>query len=226
MRPDNAPGGQEAGPSASTAGGEPDRRSFIERARRAQIIDAAASVIAEEGFGQASLARIARRAGVSKGVISYHFAGKNELIMQVVVAVYEAGGTEMGPVIEAAGPPRARLAAYLRSNLEFLAKNPTKVRALMEIFTSFRAEDGKLPFDATSDEPVLAPLLETFRAGQASGEFTDFDPMVMARTVRAAIDALPPQMSAYPDLDVAAYAEQLVALFDRATRSPSGSDTP
>ena len=85
--------------------------SFIERARRAQIVAAAIEVIVEEGIGQASLARIAGRAGISKGVVSYHFAGKDALMTQVVVSVYESGAEFMTPHIRAATTPREQLAA-------------------------------------------------------------------------------------------------------------------
>lgn len=204
IRPESKPTGQEL--------------SFIERARRAQIIEAATVVIAEDGFGQASLARIAQRAGVSKGVISYHFSGKNELIMQVVVAVYADGAEAMTPAIEAATTPPERLAAYLRSNLDFIARNPIKIRALIGIFLSFRGDDGTLPFDARSEEPIIADLEAGFREGQADGSFRAFDTAVMARSVRGAIDAVSPQVAVYPDLDLAAYAEELVILFDLATR--------
>jgi AcrR family transcriptional regulator len=54
-------------------------RTFIETARRAQIMAAAIDTIAELGYGQASLARIAQRAGTSKGVICYHFVGNDDL---------------------------------------------------------------------------------------------------------------------------------------------------
>ena len=43
--------------------GQPKDRTFIETARRAQIVAAAIDTIAELGYGQASLARIAERAG-------------------------------------------------------------------------------------------------------------------------------------------------------------------
>jgi AcrR family transcriptional regulator len=56
VRPENSPTGQQ--------------RSFIEEARRRQIIASAVEVISEVGFGNASLARIAEHAGISKGVIS------------------------------------------------------------------------------------------------------------------------------------------------------------
>ena len=66
-------------------------RSFIEEARRAQIVGFAIDTIAELGYGQASLARIAGRAGISKGVIGYHFAGKDDLMREVVAEVSDAG---------------------------------------------------------------------------------------------------------------------------------------
>jgi hypothetical protein len=55
------------------------------------------------------------------------------------------------------------------------------------------------------------------RKGQQDGEFRAFDLRVMAITIRQAIDVVPRWLSANPNLDVAAYARELVTLFDRAT---------
>ena len=70
--------------SESNPDGKKAERSFIETARRAQIMAAAIDTIAEVGYGQASLARIAETAGTSKGVIIYHFGGKDELVRELV----------------------------------------------------------------------------------------------------------------------------------------------
>jgi TetR/AcrR family transcriptional regulator, fatty acid metabolism regulator protein len=43
-------------------------RSFVSNARRAQIVEAAIETVAEVGYANASLARIAVRPGISKGV--------------------------------------------------------------------------------------------------------------------------------------------------------------
>jgi TetR/AcrR family transcriptional regulator, fatty acid metabolism regulator protein len=40
--------------------------------------------IAEAGYAGASFARIAGNLGISRGLISYHFTGKDDLIKQVV----------------------------------------------------------------------------------------------------------------------------------------------
>ena len=42
--------------------------SFIEKARRTQIVECAIETIAEVGYAQASLGQIAKRAQISKGL--------------------------------------------------------------------------------------------------------------------------------------------------------------
>ena len=59
-------------------------QTFTETARRAQIVTAAVDILAEDGFKAASLARIAQRAGISKGLILYHFSSKEELFGEAV----------------------------------------------------------------------------------------------------------------------------------------------
>ena len=90
-----------------------DERTFIEKARRQQIVAAAIDTIAEVGFGQASLARIAERIGISKGVISYHFEGKDDLMRQVAIEIVEAARDYIVPrfLAESTGP--ATLSVYI-----------------------------------------------------------------------------------------------------------------
>jgi AcrR family transcriptional regulator len=58
---------------------------------RARVVDAAIACILDEGFYRASSNKIARRAGVTWGVIQYHF-GTREALM---VAVHERGVGEL-----------------------------------------------------------------------------------------------------------------------------------
>jgi TetR/AcrR family fatty acid metabolism transcriptional regulator len=74
-------------------------RTFIKEARRAQIVAAAIETIAELGFDQASIARIAERAGTSKGVITYYFADKDDLVRAVIADVLAKGAAHMEPRI-------------------------------------------------------------------------------------------------------------------------------
>jgi AcrR family transcriptional regulator len=75
--------GQKAG---STVG--PTRRTSAPRKRgddtRAKIIDETVRCIVEEGFVAATAKHVAERAGVTWGVIQYHFGDRNGLLMAVV----------------------------------------------------------------------------------------------------------------------------------------------
>ncbi|WP_109509012.1 TetR/AcrR family transcriptional regulator [Nocardioides speluncae] len=51
---------------------------------RAELLDAAETVFAEQGYGQASLERIAERAGYTRGALYASFAGKDDLFLAVL----------------------------------------------------------------------------------------------------------------------------------------------
>lgn len=51
--------------------------------RRAQIVEAACRVIHRKGIQGASLAEIEQEAGVSRGVLTYHFPSKEDIILAV-----------------------------------------------------------------------------------------------------------------------------------------------
>ncbi len=193
------------------------RPSFIEAARKAQLIECAIETIARLGYAQASLTQIAKRAGISKSVITYYFSSKEELIEQVVEAIYAAGAHFMGPQIAAQPTANLMLQTYIQSNVEYIRTHRLQMMAIMEIVLNVRTEDGKLRYGRATEEPVLKALEILLRRGQHNGEFRAFDLRVMAVTIRQAIDVVPRLLAANPNLDGEAYARELVTLFDRAT---------
>ena len=198
---------------------EQNSRSFIEEARRAQIVRCAIEAIAELGYAKASLAEIAKRAGISKGVISYHFAGKDDLMRQVVVEAFTAGEEFVKPREAAEPTARAKLSTFIESNVEFIGTHREHMVALLEILINSRPEDGRPFLEAATLEPRLSGLERILRSGQEEGEFRQFDTRVMAVTITQAIDGLlTPQLAADPDLDLDSYARELTTTFERATR--------
>jgi AcrR family transcriptional regulator len=59
-------------------------RESGDRATRTRVIDAAVACILERGFYRASSNEIARRAGVTWGVIQHHFGTREELLLAVL----------------------------------------------------------------------------------------------------------------------------------------------
>jgi len=186
------------------------RRSFIEAARRAQIIECAIAAIAEIGFAQASLAQIARRAGVSTGVISYYFAGKDDLIREVGAHVFATGEALIRPRVDGQETAAGALRAFIGASVAFIQSHPSYGHAILNISRAGRDD---------RDRPRLDGFKRILAWGQQTGEFRAFSVPVMAVTIVEALDAVPQQLIEAPDLDLDAYAAELVELFDRATRS-------
>jgi len=199
----------------STAG-----RSFTAAARRAQIVDAAIETIAELGLNQASFARIAERAGLSSTrLISYHFAGKDDLMEAVVDEVFSTAGQYIAPFVLDESTPAAKLRGFIRGSARFYTEYRRHVVAVRDVWANFRRPDGTQRFGLEAHEPEFEVVSQILREGQVRGEFREFDPRVVAITLRHALDGLAILVATTSDLDVEAYTNELVVLFDRATRA-------
>ncbi|WP_207899058.1 TetR/AcrR family transcriptional regulator [Amycolatopsis pittospori] len=192
-------------------------KSFTESARRAQIVAAAIETIAELGYGRASFAQIAKQAKLSStGLISYHFANKEELVRTILEDVFGEIGAFMAERMSSPESASAALRTYIEANLEFAAAQPIRMRALLAIFVG-----GALDYDPASEQRALEPVERILRWGQESGEFREFDVRVMATTIRRSVEGPVFLLAGPSELDLTAYAEELVTLFDLATRRPT-----
>ncbi|KUL45985.1 TetR family transcriptional regulator [Streptomyces sp. NRRL F-4489] len=203
-----------------TGSRRPAGPSFTETGRRAQIVAAAIEVIAELGYHRASFAKIAERAGLSStGMISYHFDGRDDLMREVVTEVLRLAEGYLRPRIEAHESYSARLRASIEGNLDLFAEYPEHLAAITEILGNLRGgEPGMVAFRDTT-EAHLAVQVEQLRKAQRAGEFREFDPWVMMRAIRAAIDDVVRRATHDPELDVRAAGRELADLFERATRN-------
>jgi len=204
-------------------GAAPDEpeRTFIEAARRAQIAAAAIDTIAETGYAGASFARIAERLGISRGLISYHFAGKDDLINQVVHEAAEQAIAYIRPRVLAESTGPAMLRAYIQSNLAFMRDHRNNVLAMIEIARS--AEGRRIFYGDTAVVNAVGALEHALSGFQTAGQFRpDFDPRVMAIAIRAAIEAASPRLALDPEFDMDNYASEIITVFDMATRAGSG----
>ena len=76
------------------------QRVDIGSIRREQIVEAAISVIAEKGLENLSLSEIEKRAGMSRGQLTYYFPAKEDILLAVfdrlVVHMHQRIGTPAG----------------------------------------------------------------------------------------------------------------------------------
>jgi TetR/AcrR family transcriptional regulator, fatty acid metabolism regulator protein len=192
--------------------------TFTQLKRRDQLVDCAIDAIAELGFPGTSVAEVARRAGVSKGVVTYHFAAKDDLIFAVAAHIIDSMAEFLDPAGEEV-EPEAFVAAYITAWAEYYRTHTRYVLAMAEIWANFRDSGGRRRFGPATQARELAEVERYLKLGQASGHLRAFDTRVMAVSMKSALDALAGQLVADPRLDLEAYAAELVALFERATRA-------
>ena len=196
-----------------------NRRTFTELARRAQIAGCAAEAIAEVGYAGASMAEIARRAGVAKSVVSYHFSDRAELMGEVLRTAMATYATFMEPRLARATSASDKLRAYVVGTADYVVEQRSLHVAVIEIGLNATSADGR-PLIATM--PLRAPepsVEDILRQGQRDGDFRDFDVQVVGGVVRSALtrDMVVRQRND-PGIDLQAYAEELVRLFELGIR--------
>jgi TetR/AcrR family transcriptional regulator, fatty acid metabolism regulator protein len=206
-----------------------DGSTFTQQKRRDQLVDCMIEVIAERGFARASVGEVARCAGVSKGVVTYHFAAKDDLIRAVIADVIASMAEYLEPRLLAAEPerfPERFIAAYVTAWAGYYRSHARQVLALARIFNAFRDESGRPnpAFGARAGE--VAAIERVLRAGQDMGRLRSFDPRVMASVIKVAAEDLLTQFVNDPDLDLEGYAAELATLFERATRPDPADRIP
>lgn len=187
------------------------RPTFIEQARRAQLIEVTIELVARHGYAGTSLARIAEAAQISKATVLYHFPSKDAVVRAAYESVVEDLTAEVGAAV-ATEAGAAALEAYVRSLVGHLHARPERARVIAEAIVGD---------DEVTDQPGSAarwqPLAEMVGAAQAAGDYRpDADPRVTAIMINGAIDAIVAERMTDPAFDTPAAAEQLVAMLRRS----------
>jgi AcrR family transcriptional regulator len=193
----------------STSGQRPS--TFIEQARRAQLIDATIDLLARHGYAGTSLARIAESAKISKATVLYHFPSKDAVVRAAYESVIEGLTAYVGAAV---GPHAgaAALEAYIRSLVGHLHERPERARVIAEAIQSDEEVTDRP--DSTARWQSVADFVT---AASAAGDYrSDIDPRATAIMINGAIDAIVAERMADPAFDTPGAAEQLIAMLRRA----------
>lgn len=94
---------------------------------RGRLLEAAAQLIAERGWTAVSTRTVAERAGVTPGLVHYHFASVQELLSRAAVAALRRTSAQLGPVLAQARSAQ-ELADTLVASLDaFTGADPLSV---------------------------------------------------------------------------------------------------
>lgn len=89
------------------------------RARREQLVEATAALVAERGYHQVGVDEIGAAAGVSGAAIYRHFAGKHELLVAVIERAVDALLGEARDIVARTSDPSQALDELIAAHVRF-----------------------------------------------------------------------------------------------------------
>jgi AcrR family transcriptional regulator len=94
-------------------------RKLSREARRLQLIEATIETIAAQGYAKTTLTDVARHAGLSHGLVNFHFETKEKLLTETLLYLAEEYRLNWVTAVAVAPPtPAARLDALFRADFD------------------------------------------------------------------------------------------------------------
>ena len=126
--------------------------------KRQAVLDAALELIVEFGFHGAAMSKVAKRAGVSAGIIYHYFKNKDDLISQLYIEVKQRVAKALMKTLNTDLPLRTQIQGICREMFTYNLTHQKEAKFIEQYYSSpyFTGEvDGKcLEF--------FAPVIEIF----------------------------------------------------------------
>jgi AcrR family transcriptional regulator len=153
----------------------------------AELLKAAAALVAQRGPQRFSLREVARRAGVSEAAPYWHFASKEALLAGVAEQGFTALATLMADVRRRVKHPRRQLQELGVAYVQFALAHPSHLRVMFgpEIHDKSAHPSLKLAADR-----AFGLLVSTISEGQRTGHVRDGDPEELAVSAWALVHGL------------------------------------
>lgn len=200
---------------------------------RERLIAAATDEFAAQGYAGATLDAIAARAGVTKGGLYFHFAGKEELFFCVLDHWREHRRRELQMQGAGAGGGAGALERLLAGYLSFHLREPAATHLLRVLATELRGRfTARLREDDRQEQRWFrARVRELLEIGGRDGTLAADDPALSAFLLCGAVTGILEQWHTAPGdvemhCDVRLLSRQLVQRFAIDAAATGGERAP
>jgi AcrR family transcriptional regulator len=174
--------------------------TFIEIARRQQILDVALEMFADKGFHQTSLAEISSVLEISKGVISYHFNGKSDLGQEVIRHIIRKLSKAVQKRVAAKGTGKEKLLEFVSACIDYIDDNRSDYLTYMDTMGCFGTMEEKREMIAWANRNTRAVIVSLIKEGQADGSIGPVNARNSADVLQSIVDGLMEATAAEPDV--------------------------
>jgi TetR/AcrR family transcriptional repressor of bet genes len=155
--------------------------------RRQQIVDGLIVVMAKHGYEAASIAKVAEAAGLTSGLVHYHFNNKQEILLGLIERMAQQHLEGLARRLDEAGAhAEDRLAAFIDRHLALGADADLLACWIVLSAEAIRQPEVRRAFNSVLDR-LTETLLEIINAGVEQGSFCCADTLAAASALVAAI---------------------------------------
>ncbi len=169
----------------------PRRRDAKKQATRRQLIAATLDSLASSGFAETTLAGVAKRAGVSRGLVNFHFESKDRLLVEALRHLIVDYRDFWQKAVDRPGQtPAERLCALIEADFHPQVCNRRKIAVWYAFWGEARSRPTYREVCADADRAYAETLKRLCRAVAEEGGYAGVEPGLVADGLRTMIDGL------------------------------------
>ena len=159
--------------------------------RKANLIEATLVCLKRHGFQGASIRKISAEAGVSVGLISHHYSGKDELVADAYLSVTGRVMSLLREAMEKAAPTaRERLSAFFRASFSAEMLDPQLLDAWLAFWGAVKTAEAINRAHEHSYGQYRAELCRVLNDLAREERWPGFDSDLAAISLSALLDGL------------------------------------
>jgi len=167
-----------------------DKPTFIETARRKQLLDISLDLFRKQGIDNTSLAEIASVAGVSNGVVSYHFESKKDLGEELLRHLLRKYSHYLQERLASKANHLDKINEFLNATLEYSTQHREDYFVYMNTLGCYTNQNERAEFVRWANHSLREMLIDLIKTGQRKREIANVPAAHLADILQALTDGL------------------------------------
>lgn len=171
---------------------EPEKRGrkASKEVRQLQLIEATIDSLAKRGYSETTMADVADGAGLSRGIVNFHFESKEKLLVATLQHMYDEYAAHWRGAYDKADPsPAARLKALIAADFDRPICNKRKLAAWCAFWGEAKSRPTYQALCGARDEAYQRVFIDLCAALKQDAGY-GYEPRSMALGISAMLEGL------------------------------------
>ncbi|QND68338.1 transcriptional regulator BetI [Mesorhizobium loti] len=176
--------------SARKSEAEKRGRKASKEVRQLQLIEATIDSLAKRGYSETTMADVADGAGLSRGIVNFHFESKEKLLIATLQHMYDEYSAHWRNALQKAGDdPADQLHALVSADFDRSICNKRKLAAWCAFWGEAKSRPTYQALSSARDAVYQTIFIDLCATLKQSG-FYAYEPQVMALALSAMLEGL------------------------------------